>query len=178
MSSSCSRSSNSLLPFIQTSQDTEKLGCVLSISHPLSVHQCTASIYQTSPARKTAKHAQKRQNSPRVVVLVLCREILVGHNLGSSAGKRRCVASVLICSYRYQEQALMQPAAPTRNSTRLTHSLVQSTKQPLTVTSKLLVTWPALKAYESHRCPGNKNSALTLAVTPWVLLKKSEKTTI
>ncbi|XDV34477.1 hypothetical protein PO909_004633, partial [Leuciscus waleckii] len=99
-------------------------------------YNCT----ETSPARKRAKHGEKGQNSPQVVVLLLCREILDCHNPGTSAGKRRCVASVVICSYRYQEQALMQPAAPTKNSTRLTRSLVQSTKLPPPVTSKLLVT--------------------------------------
>jgi len=111
-----------------------------------------------------------------VVVLLLCREILDGHNPGSSAGKRRCVASVVICSHRSQEQALMQPAAPTKNSTRLTRSWVQSTKLPPTVTSKLLVTWPAWKAYEGRRCPGNRNSALTLApCTSWLFLNVRKK---
>ncbi len=175
---SCSRSSNSLLPIIQTSRIPKNSAISFQF------HICWQCI-SARPAytclhlqEKLQNMYQKWQNSPQVVVLVLWREILDVHNLGSSAGKRRCVASVLICSYRYQEQALMQPAAPMRNSTRLTRSLVQSTKLPPTVTSKLLVTWPASKAYESHRCPGNKNSALTLAVTLWVLLKKSENTTI
>lgn len=134
-------------------------------------YNCT----ETSPARKRAKHGEKGQNSPQVVVLLLCREILDGHNPGTSAGKRRCVASLFICSHRYQEQALMQPAAPTKNSTRLTRSLVQSTKLPPTVTSKLLVTWPAWKAYESHRCPGNRNSALTLAPCHFLIISYCQK---
>lgn len=66
---------------------------------------------------------KKKKNSPQVLVLVQCCQILDGHNPWSSAEKRLWVASVMRCGCRYQELwALMRPAAALRNSTRLTAS--------------------------------------------------------
>ncbi len=60
---SCSRSSSSLLPIIQTSQDTEKLGYLFSISHPLTVHQCTASILPAFTCKKNCKSCIKNDRT-------------------------------------------------------------------------------------------------------------------